>query len=163
MADVNYPAPLRGAIQASKSRGQRAGFRQSDAAAGPPYFEAFSDDVPTVWRFDLRFTRLQAVYFWSWLKSEAENGRAWFNMEIATEYDSLFGIQPQEVHFTSGGFPQLVSETRDVLTYTCEVISRQISQPSTDEIIFAFFEQYGTDQTEPNALDIAMNVSWPAA
>ena len=67
-------------MQSTQQRGQAAGYRQSDPAAGPPYFESFSDDVPTVWSFDLRFYRREAAHFWSWLKSEANNGQALFDM-----------------------------------------------------------------------------------
>lgn len=161
MADVDYPATLRKAIQASKRRGQNAGYRESDPQAGPPFFERFSDDVPTTWRFQLRFTRQEAQYFWSWLKSPSHgnNGRAWFNMPIATE----FGLQEQEVHFTVGGFPTLDSEINDVLTYQCEVIARDIQGSPDPDLVVSFNELYGGNVGQLKALDVMINRSWPEA
>ena len=161
MADVSYPSGLRRAIQNTKNRGQIAGYRQSEAAGGPPYFEQFSDNVPTFWTFDLKFSRRDAAQFWSWMKSEAQNGRAWFNMQIATEFDSLFGIRSQEVHFTDSGFPRLVQETNDVLTYRCGVVSRSISTPVPESFIYQFFDLYSGDDRQASFLDLAINVEWP--
>jgi len=161
MADIDYPPSLRGAIQASKNRGQAAGFRQSDPAGGPPFFEAFSDDVPTIWTFNLVFKRKDAAYFWSWVKSGISNGRAFFNMNLTTEYDAVIGTQAQEVHFTTNGFPQLTSETADVLTYACEVIAREIANTVSDDLIFQFFDLYDGDEDQLKALDIAINIAWP--
>lgn len=164
MADVSYPDRLRRAIQATKRREQLAGFRQSNPAGGPAYFEPFSDDVPTVWSFNLRFTRNEAAYFWAWVKSQISNGRDWFNMPIGTEYDGVIGQQVQEVHFTESGFPQLTSENNDVLTYSCEVIARVIDTGNvTDEFIFQWFDLYGGNDLQADALDRAINWWWPAA
>lgn len=162
-ADVSYPANLRGAIQSTQQRGQEAGYRQSDPAAGPVYFERFSDNVPTIWRFDLRFYRRDAAFFWSWLKSEANNGAASFNMPLSTENDHLFTNSPlsHNVHFTAGGFPQLSSETRDVLTYRCEVIG-DINQPVSSQNIYNFYSIYDGNLDQGAALDRAVNINWPS-
>lgn len=162
MADVSFPARLRLAIQESKRREQEAGYRQSDPAGGPPYFEAFSDDVPTTWEFNLRFNRADASYFWSWVKSQINNGRDWFNMKIGTEHDYVQGIQEQEVHFTAGGFPRLVSERNQVLTYRCEVIAREIALTVSEDLIFQFHDTLGGDLNGNLALDRALNIWWPS-
>lgn len=164
MADVSYPDSLRLAIQSTKRRDQAASYRESNPAGGPPYFEAFGDDVPIVWAFNLRFTRSQAMYFWSWVKSQINNGRDWFNMPIGTEYDAVIGQQVQEVHFTESGFPQLTSENNDVLTYSCEVVARSITKDDvTDEFIFQWFDLYGANAFQAYALDRAINIHWPEA
>ena len=162
MATVNYPATLRGPIQANKRRNQVAGYRQADPAGGPPYFERFSDDVPTVWDFSLRFNRGDAAYFWSWLKSRshADNGNAWFNMNLSTE----FGLQAtHECHFTADGFPQLSSETRDVLTYNCSVIARVIGDTPDPQTVISFNEVYGGNPASASLLDVIVNRIWPEA
>ncbi len=155
---VNYPDGLRPAIQAGKKREIPAAFRATNPAVGPFYIENFTDDLPVIWDFNLKFTSFQAQVFFDWFLSPdfADKGRVSFNMPIRIED----GLVDHEVNFLPDGVPQLTSERSGIKTYAVSVMARAIHTELRDGWMTYFYERFGDDQGQLSALDIAMNQSW---
>ncbi len=158
---VRWPEGLRGALQNGKSRQRAAGFRQSDPAGGSPFFESFSDDVPTTWSFTLRFNRAEAVVFQDWFRSpdHADYGNSWFLFPIGTEY----GLDDHECHFTANGVPNPATQAGNVFTYQVGIITRRMVTPTDPDFTIPYFERHGSNLRELEALDRAINIRLPEA
>lgn len=113
----------------------------------PPAFEQWTSEQPVQWTFSLAYTRSDAATFWAFVV--ANRGR-WFNMPIRVEQ----GYIVHAVRFLPG-FPQLASESAEVLTYNCKAEARRIVRP-IDPAEIAEYAGIGA-----NDLDIAINIAWP--
>jgi hypothetical protein len=161
MAAISYPEGLRNAIKNGKKRQVGPSFRMADPAGGPAYVEHFTNDQPIIWDFQLTFNNFEALVFWSWFRSEdhCDNGLAEFDFPLDTEEDSVV----HEVRFLADGVPQLIEETQNSKTYKCAVRARALVEAADAGWLVGYFEEYGSDLTQAEFLDIAVNQIWPEA
>lgn len=120
MADINYPIDLPLMLEAGKARQQPPATRNNDPLAGPPFFEAFTDDRPAMFRGQFRFHSWQARKFFAFFSETLRNGAEWFNMSIKTES----GLEMMECHFIGSVDPS--SQANNVFTYDFSIVARRL-------------------------------------
>jgi hypothetical protein len=124
VADINWPTGLRPSIKASKSRDEIVGFRESPVTSGPSLIEPFSDDTPVFYSVQFIFTKDEARAFQSWLRiNRIKTNSPFFNFPLLIEDPN---VDTQEARFTLDGYPQLVSETNSIFTYSGRILIRKI-------------------------------------
>ncbi|WP_106478102.1 hypothetical protein [Phytohalomonas tamaricis] len=159
---VNYPKGLPLMMVSGKSRSQAATYRMSDPAVGPGYVERLTENTPVFWSFSLTMTREQANIFRIWLESPnyCDKGLSSFIMPVKTEE----GLVEHELRFTVDGYPQLKSETGNILTYGCECFAKRLVREFDDDVILEWSEQYGAAYPlQFEYLDRTVNKEWPDA
>lgn len=156
MADITYPTSLRGAIQSTKQITKSAGFLESSPAAGASYTVAWTEDQPTIFSFDLKFSDTESMRFDAWQRSNKIFDQGlFFNFPIG----DVYGITWQEVRFISGGVPTL-SDTGRVSSYSgCQVLIPDYVKPDA-EFITDFLDT-GITIDEVLIFDVAINQTWP--
>lgn len=155
MADIDYPENLRGAISSTKQFTKSAGFIESDPSSGASYTYAVTEDLPTFFSFDLRFTMAESMRFDSWTRANKIFDQGlFFNFPIYDQY----GLTYQEVRFLSSGVPTY-AETGAIVGYSgCQLIIPNYIQPDAD-YVNEFFSLYD-DLNELSYLDITVNSNW---
>lgn len=130
MAIVNYPSNIPLPQRASQNMTLDTPFMAVQPAVGIPIFIEQTSDLKATWSLTWIFTLNQAQIFKSWLRSPnyCNNGNAWFNMPI--DLGDLQGVQVQELHFTSGGFPVQTSKNGLLVTWSATVIAKGVADQS---------------------------------
>lgn len=149
-------------LTASKSRQTAASFRMNNPFSGTPYVEPLTDDTPSIYDCQFRFTARQKSAFWQWFVDPAycDKGRNAFNLNIDVEG----GYAEQECQFMADGTPQLTSEQGGVYTYSARIIVRQLNDPDNgyaEELLTMGELTDGNIDAGLIALDIAVNRELP--
>lgn len=133
---IPYPDWLPLSQRASKNRTIQTPYRSDQPAVGNPIFQPMTDDLAVTWSVSWKFTLQQERAFWQWIRSDKylNNGNNWFSMLIDLGGS---GLQLQELHFTSDGLPVQSSIDGGVVTWTGNVIAREMNNPDDqyDDII----------------------------
>ncbi|APH28083.1 hypothetical protein LSC12_003471 [Salmonella enterica] len=136
MSAIPYPDWLPLSQKASKAMSFQVPFREDQPAVGSPIYEILTTDIATTWTLTWIFTRAQERAFQQWLLSPnyLNKGINWFTMLVDLGGS---GLQQQELHFTSDGFPKQSSIDGGAVTWTGTVIARQLynSDDDYDDII----------------------------
>lgn len=129
---VNYPSSIPLPQRANQNMTQDTGYKSVTPAVGPVIFIQQTQDLKATWSLTWIFTLHQAQIFKSWLRSPnyCNNGSAWFNMPI--DLGDMQGVQTQELHFTSDGFPVQSSKDGNTVTWTAKVITNGINDVMED-------------------------------
>lgn len=155
---IPYPDWLPLAQKANKNRSSDVGFRTDQPVVGAPIYQKLTDDLKTTWTLTWLFKRDEDRAFEQWLRSPKylDNGNQWFSMQINLGGS---GLQVQELHFTSDGYPKQTSDVGGVITWNATVISRAVinSDDAFDDLIVDF------PAFKAVIFDIALNVKWPEA
>jgi hypothetical protein len=125
MAEIQWPAGLRGPTIAGYSREEIPGFREHNLAAGPAFVEPFSEDTPQFHNLTYQFKSGDARRFQRWLReNKIKFLSPFFDGPILSEDRS---VELQECRYTSDGYPQLQSVSiGGIHTYSARVITREI-------------------------------------
>lgn len=158
MATITWPAGLRPALKATKSRNEIVGFRESPVTSGPSFIEPFSDDTPVFYSVSFTFTKGEARAFQSWLRiNKVKTNSPFFTFPLLVEDPN---VESQEARFTLNGYPQLNSETNSMFSYSAEILIRKIITEDElhDDFILELSESTGyTANQWLGNLDIVLN------